>query len=177
MTISPFWDGTPEQNAPRNSFEARCDATHGGIIVGRAGANDEGTFGHFAATQPVGAELLSVSGWICRWTGEYAMSNGHWSGILERVRHTDGRAVADSLKAAPVFIHACSMNAWTATGRYSFADGTVVDVQHGRGQVTPRCSAHGNLSAPQSFRERAGRELVHHVAADHARVAHAPVSA
>lgn len=107
-----FWNGTPEQNAPRNTYEAMCHTGHGSILVGRAGDDDAATFGAFIAAQPQYAELLSVSGWIGRWTGEYTYSaDGHHAAVLERVRHIDGRSGTGTMA-----IHTCLGNVWTATG-------------------------------------------------------------
>lgn len=152
--------------------EMECTATHGHILSGRARTR-EASFGAFIATQARGAEILSVSGWIARWTGEYTWTaDGHHAAVLERLRNTDGRA-----GSGPLHIHTCAMNHWTSIGRWSMPDGAaagaVIDVRHLHGTLTPRCSIHG-LGEPRDFGDPVERRAAYAEAEDHARE-HPPI--
>jgi hypothetical protein len=99
-----------DRNANR-PHENSCTGSHGGILVGRA-YDEEGTFGAFIAKQPVGTEIVSVSNWLCRWTGEYRMSrDGHRAAVLIRIRNvrTGRRAGA----GGEALIHTCLSNCWS----------------------------------------------------------------
>ncbi|MCP3811336.1 hypothetical protein NLX62_03170 [Mycobacteriaceae bacterium Msp059] len=150
----------------------RCTADHTHILSGFAGVdNAPGSFGAFIADMPIGAELLSLSGWVCRWTGEYVESHGHRAARLTRVRHVDGRDVSAGLIARPVDIHTCLTNVWTATGRYT-VDGAVIGVNRRGGiggELIAVCSVHGAVSGAMRFRDAAARARAYDAAAAHAR--------
>lgn len=151
--------------------ERECTATHGRILHGRA-YTLEASFGAFIAAQPIGSEVLSLSGWIARWTGEYTMTaDGHRAAVLERLRHTDGRRGEGRFN-----IHVCAANAWSSIGRYSYPDGAqagaVIDVRHHGGTVMARCSVHGDVGESWSFRDLEGRRNAYTEAEDHARGSH-----
>lgn len=150
-----------------------CTTDHKNILVGYAGGSDApGSFGQFIADQPIGAELLSVSGWVCRWTGEYVDHEGHRAARLERIRHTDGRTGEGA-----ALIHTCLGNAWSPTGRYSFHDGEHVEVireRDGSAKMRAVCTVHGAVGEDHDGRTREGREAAHFDAAEHAR-AHPPI--
>lgn len=94
-----------------NTAEIRCTATHDNILIGRAYAH-EMSFGAFIEAQPLGAEIASISGRICIWTGRYTMSNGHRAAVLIV---TDAAGKARGLDT--IEIHTCLSNVWNATGR------------------------------------------------------------
>lgn len=104
-----------------NPAEALCEASHDSIISGRSGV-ESASFGAFIADLPVGAEILSVSGRRARWTGEYAMAQGHRAAVL---------AVLDRPELGTITIHTCGMNHWTATGR-GMGEAAPVRVAHNR---------------------------------------------
>ena len=148
----------------------RCTADHTHILSGYAGIDDApGSFGAFIADMPIGAELLSMSGWVCRWTGEYVESNGHRAAVLYRVRHVDGREVSAALIARPIHIHTCLANVWQSTGRYYLDGGTeYVGVRYQRGIVQAVCTRHGAVSGAMQFRDAGQRARAYAAAAAHA---------
>lgn len=158
---------TPDQTPV--GTEIRCTADHSHILHGYAGGSDApGSIGAFLATLPVGTEILSVSGWVCRWTGAYVDSNGHKAAVLERVRNImDGRT-GDGV----ALIHTCLVNVWSHTGTYSFADGAVVRMRHDRGTITPRCTTHGVVGMCRRFANRENREAAYAEAEQHVRMWH-----
>jgi hypothetical protein len=88
--------------------ESQCTAGHENILNGRA-HSEAGSFGAFIAAQPVGAEVISMSGRRCRWTGEYGMSSGgHRAALLECL---------DRPELGTIEIWTCLGNVWNATGR------------------------------------------------------------
>lgn len=157
---------TPDQTIVGDDI--RCTADHGAILHGFAGVdNAPGSIGAFLATLPVGTEILSVSGWICRWTGAYVDAHGHKAAVLTRVRHTDGRTGDGT-----ALIHACLVNVWSHTGTYSAAGGYTARMRHERGHLTPWCSEHSVVGLRRSFADRAAREAAFAELEEHVRTAH-----
>lgn len=157
---------TPDQTVVGD--EIRCTADHAAILIGFAGVdNAPGSFGAFLATLPVGTEIVSVSGWVCRWTGAYVDDNGHKAAVLNRLRHTDGRDGTGIM-----LIHTCLVNVWNHTGVWSFPGGARVAMRHDRGHITPRCTEHGVVGLCRSFANREAREAGYAEAAEHVRMWH-----
>lgn len=115
------------------------------IISGYAYTHDA-SFGAFIAAQPIGAEIVSISGRVCRWTGNYATRNGHRVAVLT-VLDTKGRDNG----LTDITIHCCANVVWTATGH-------IVDPNGNRGE------RRFDLW-PESLGERRIREAREHVAA------------
>lgn len=76
------------------------------------------SFGAFIAAQPIGAEVHSISGRICRWTGRYTMKSGHRAAVLQ---------VLDRPEMGEIGIHCCGDCVWAATGHIVSEDGGTRD--------------------------------------------------
>ena len=131
-----------------------CTASHDGILNGYAGGiHAPGSFGSFLASLPIGTEIMSMSGVIAIWTGNYTTHRGHAAAHLEPA--TEGGPAA--------IIYLCLVNVWNPTGKIVTADGATINVRHmrGTGMIVAHCTTHGEVGDWQAFRDASGRDAAY----------------